>query len=429
MFDDLSARLDGAFARFKTKTVLDDAMIAEGMREVRRALLEADVHYQVARDFCARVEEKARGREVARSITPGQQVIKIVHEELVSLLGGADAPLGASRQPPSVYVLAGLQGSGKTTTAAKLARRLQQQGRRPLLAACDPRRPAAIDQLETLGAKLDVPVVADRGEPRAERIAAAAVEHARAERRDVVIVDTAGRLHVDDELMDELGLVVAAVQPVETLLVADAMTGQDAVRMAEAFRTRVSLTGIVLTKLDGDARGGAALSIHAVTGLPIKLVGTGERLEALEPFHPDRMADRILDRGDVVTLVERAQEAIDPAAAERLEKKLGKRGKFDFDDFLSAMRQIRRMGPLQGILGLVPGIGKQLKNVDVDPRRLGRVEAMVLSMTPTERKNPKILDGSRRKRIALGSGTSVQEVNQLLKQLDQMNTMMSTLRR
>ncbi len=427
MFDDLSARLDGAFARFRSRAVLDDALMTEGMREVRRALLEADVHYKVARDFCARVEEKARGREVARSVTPAQQIIKIVHEELVQLLGGATAELAESRQPPTVYVLAGLQGSGKTTTAAKLARWLQKRNKRPILAACDVRRPAAIDQLETLGKTIDVPVVADRGEKRVERIAEAAVARARAARLNAVIVDTAGRLHVDDDLMEELGRVVAAVQPTETLLVADGMTGQDAVRIAETFHARVPLTGLILTKMDGDARGGAALSIHAVTGLSIKLVGTGERLEALEPFHPDRMADRILDKGDVVTLVEKAQEAIDPEEAERLEKKIGKRGKFDLDDFLAAMRQIKRMGPLQGLLGMMPGIGKQLKGIDVDPRRLARVEAIVLSMTPGERRNPRILDGSRRKRIAGGSGTSVQEVNQLMKQFDQMNEMMKAL--
>jgi len=429
MFDDLSARLDGAFARFRSRAVLDDAMIAEGMREVRRALLEADVHYQVARDFCARVEDGARGRDVARSISPAQQIIKIVHEELVALLGGANAPLAESRQPPTVIVLAGLQGSGKTTTAAKLARLLQKRNKRPLLVACDVRRPAAIDQLETLGAKIGVPVAADRDEKRVERIVEAALARARDEGLNAVIVDTAGRLHVDDELMEELARVVAAAGPAETLLVADGMAGQDAVRTAETFRARVPLTGVILTKLDGDARGGAALSIHAVTGLPIKLVGTGERLEALEPFHPDRMADRILDKGDVVSLVEKAQEAFDPEDAARLEKKLGKRGRFDLEDFLAAMRQIRRMGPLQGLLGMLPGVGKQIKDVDVDPRRLGRVEAIVLSMTPAERRNPRILDGSRRKRIAAGSGTSVQEVNQLLKQFQQMNEMMKLLKK
>jgi signal recognition particle subunit SRP54 len=428
MFDDLSAKLDSAFARFKSRGVLDDVMITEGMREVRRALLEADVHYKVAKEFCARVEEKARGREVARSITPAQQVIKIVHDELVELLGGAHAPLTEARQPPTVIVMAGLQGSGKTTTAAKLARWLQKRNRRPLLVAADIQRPAAIEQLETLGRQLDVPVMADRGEKRVERIARMGVDHARAERRNAVVVDTAGRLHVDDEMMEELERLVAGIAPHETLLVADGMTGQDAVRIAETFHARVPLTGVILTKMDGDARGGAALSIHAVTGLPIKFVGTGERVDALEPFHPDRMAGRILAKGDVVTLVERAQEAIDTEEATRLEEKVG-RGRFDLDDFLVAMRQIKLMGPLEGLLGLIPGLGPQLRGAEIDPQRLVRVEAIILSMTPAERKNPKLLNGSRRKRIARGSGTTVQEVNQLLKQYEQMNQMMKMVRK
>ncbi len=428
MFDELSAKLDGAFARFRNRGILDDEMIAQGMREVRRALLEADVNYLVARDFCARVEDKARGREVARSITPAQQVIKIVHDELVELLGGAHAPLRESKQPPTVIVLAGLQGSGKTTTAGKLARHLQRQGRRPLLVAADIHRPAAIEQLETLGRRLDLPVVTDRGGRPAQAIARLGIDRARAERRNVVIVDTAGRLHVDDEMMAELERVVEESQPHELLLVADGMTGQDAVRITGSFRERLRLTGIVLTKLDGDARGGAALSIHAVTGLPIKFIGVGEKLDGLEAFHPDRMASRILDRGDVVTLVEKAEEAFDREEAEGLEAKLGGRGKFDLEDFLVAMRQIKRMGPLEGLLGLVPGVGKALRGVEVDPDRIKRIEAIVLSMTPAERRRPRILNGSRRKRIAKGSGTTVQEVNQLLKQFDEMNRMMKRLK-
>jgi signal recognition particle subunit SRP54 len=428
MFDELSAKLDGAFARFRSRGVLDDEMIAEGMREVRRALLEADVHYRVARDFCARVEERARGRDVARSITPAQQVVKIVHDELVELLGGAHAPLVLAKQPPTVIVMAGLQGSGKTTTAAKLAARLAGEGRRPLLVAADVQRPAAIEQLETLGKRLDVPVVSDRDGRPPEGIVGDAIERARTERRNVVIVDTAGRLHVDEEMMRELERVVSAADPHELLLVADGMTGQDAVRSAEAFRARLPLTGVVLTKLDGDARGGAALSIHAVTGLPIKLIGVGEKSDGLEPFHPERMAGRILDRGDVVTLVEKAQEAFDREDAAGLEEKVGRRGKFDLEDFLIAMRQIRRMGPLEGLLGLLPGVGKQLRGVEVDPDRLKRIEAIVLSMTPEERRHPKVLNGSRRKRIARGSGTTVQEVNRLLKQFQEMNRMMKRLR-
>jgi signal recognition particle subunit SRP54 len=428
MFDELSAKLDGAFARFRSRGVLDDEMIAEGMREVRRALLEADVNYRVAKEFCSRVEERARGRDVARSITPAQQVVKIVHDELVELLGGAHAPLVLAKQPPTVIVLAGLQGSGKTTTAAKLAARLDREGRRSLLVAADVRRPAAIEQLETLGRRLDVPVVSHRDGRAPERIVEDAVARARVERRNVVIVDTAGRLHVDEEMMRELERVVAAAPPDELLLVADGMTGQDAVRSAEAFLARLPLTGVVLTKLDGDARGGAALSIHAVTGLPIKLIGVGEKTDGLEPFHPERMAGRILDRGDVVTLVEKAEEAFDRDEAAGLEEKVGRRGKFDLEDFLVAMRQIRRMGPLEGLLGLLPGVGKQLRGIEVDPDRLKRIEAIVLSMTPEERRHPKVLNGSRRKRIARGSGTTVQEVNRLLKQFEEMNRMMKRLR-
>jgi signal recognition particle subunit SRP54 len=428
MFDELSAKLDGAFARFRSRGVLDDEMIAEGMREVRRALLEADVNYRVAKEFCNRVEERARGRDVARSITPAQQVVKIVHDELVGLLGGAHAPLVLAKQPPTVIVLAGLQGSGKTTTAAKLAARLGREGRRSLLVAADVRRPAAIEQLETLGERLDVPVVSHRDGRAPERIVEDAVARARVERRNVVIVDTAGRLHVDEEMMRELERVVAAASPDELLLVADGMTGQDAVRSAEAFLARLPLTGVVLTKLDGDARGGAALSIHAVTGLPIKLIGVGEKTDGLEPFHPERMAGRILDRGDVVTLVEKAEEAFDRDDAAGLEEKVGRRRKFDLEDFLVAMRQIRRMGPLEGLLGLLPGVGKQLRGIEVDPDRLKRIEAIVLSMTPEERRHPKVLNGSRRKRIARGSGTTIQEVNRLLKQFEEMNRMMKRLR-
>jgi len=427
MFDELSAKLDGALARFRSRGVLDEELITEGMREVRRALLEADVHYRVAKDFCARVAERARGQEIARSVTPAQQVIKIVHDELVDLLGGANAPLEEARQPPTVIALVGLQGSGKTTTAAKLAHHMAKLGRRPLLVAADVHRPAAIDQLETLARQLDFPVVADRNETRVERLAQAGVERARADKRNVVIVDTAGRLHIDDAMMAELERVVQAVTPHELLLVADGMTGHDAVQIAEAFGAKLPLTGVILTKLDGDARGGAALSIHGVTGLPIKFIGVGERTDGLEPFHPDRMAGRILDRGDVVSLVEKAQEAIDVEDASRLEKKVG-RGKLDLEDFLTALRQLEGMGPLQGLIGMLPGVGKQLRDVDVDPSRLKRIEAIILSMTPAERRNPKLLDGSRRKRIANGSGTSVQEVNQLMKQFGQMNKMMKTLK-
>jgi signal recognition particle subunit SRP54 len=424
MFDDLSTKLEGAFARFRSRGVLSEEMIADGMREVRRALLEADVHYRVAGEFCARVEERARGQEVARSVTPAQKVIKIVHDELIAVLGGAPAPLAESNRPPTVIVLAGLQGSGKTTTAAKLARQLQKRNRKPLLVAADVYRPAAIDQLEALGHQLSVPVVADRDEDRVERLAKRGIEKAGEIPCDAVIVDTAGRLHVDDVMMEDLLRVVNAVDPDETLLVADGMTGQDAVRIVETFHQRVDLTGVILTKLDGDTRGGAALSIHGVTGLPIKFVGVGERLDGLEPFHPDRMAGRILDRGDVVALVERAEEAIGAEEAERLGRKVSSKRPFDLEDMLAALRQVQRMGPIEGLLGLMPGVGKALKGVEVDPKRLVRIEAIILSMTPDERRRPKILNGSRRKRIARGSGTTVQEVNQLLRQFGQMNKMM-----
>lgn len=427
MFDELSAKLDGALARFRSRGVLDEELITEGMREVRRALLEADVHYRVAKDFCARVAERARGQEITRSVSPAQQVIKIVHDELVDLLGGANAPLQESRQPPTVIALVGLQGSGKTTTAAKLAHRVAKRGRRPLLVAADVYRPAAIDQLETLARQLDFPVVSDRDETQVERLAEAGIERARADKRNVVIIDTAGRLHIDDAMMDELDRVVRTVTPHELLLVADGMTGHDAVQIAETFGARLPLTGVILTKLDGDARGGAALSIHAVTGLPIKFIGVGERTDGLEPFHPDRMAGRILDRGDVVSLVEKAQAAIEVEDASQLEKKVN-RGKLDLEDFLTALRQLERMGPLQGLIGMIPGVGKQLRDVDVDPSRLKRIEAIILSMTPAERRNPKLLDGSRRRRIAKGSGTSVQDVNQLMKQFGEMNKMMKTLK-
>ena len=427
MFDDLSAKLDGALARFRSRGVLDEELITEGMREVRRALLEADVHYRVAKDFCTRVGERARGEEITRSVTPAQQVIKIVHDELVDLLGGANAPLEEARQPPTVIALVGLQGSGKTTTAAKLAHRMAKRGRRPLLVAADVHRPAAIDQLETLARQLDLPLVSNHDETQVERLAQAGVERARADKRNVVIVDTAGRLHIDEAMMDELDRVVEAVTPHELLLVADGMTGHDAVEIAETFGARLPLTGVILTKLDGDARGGAALSVAAVTGRPIYFAGVGEKADGLEPFHPDRMAGRILDRGDVVSLVEKAQEAIDVEDASKLEKKVG-RGKLDLEDFLTALQQLERMGPLQGLIGMIPGVGKQLRDVDVDPSRLKRIEAIILSMTPAERRNPGLLDGSRRKRIAHGSGTSVQEVNQLMKQFAEMNKMMKQLK-
>ncbi len=429
MFEDLSEKLEGAFRRLKSRGVLDEAVIAEGLREIRRALLEADVNYKVVKDFLARVEERAKGRQVLRSVSPGQQVVKIVHEELVELLGSRARGLELAGRRPAVVMLVGLQGSGKTTTAAKLAQRLKREGRTPLLVAADVYRPAAVDQLRTLGAQLGIPVHAEPGESDVPAIVERGLESARAGGRGVVILDTAGRLHVDEEMMAELVTVAERARPSETLLVADGMTGQDAVNVAERFDRDLALTGIVLTKMDGDARGGAALSIRAVTGKPIKFLGTSERLDGLEPFHPDRLAGRILQMGDVLTLVERAQTAVEEDDARALEDKLKKRGELDLEDFLRSMKQIQRLGPLESILKLLPGVNaRALKEMRVDPGRIKQAEAIVLSMTPAERRNPRILNGSRRKRIARGSGTSVPDVNRLLKQFGEMNKTLKMLR-
>ena len=429
MFEDLSEKLEGAFRGLKSRGVLDEAAIAEGLREIRRALLEADVNYKVVKDFLARVEERAKGQQVLRSVSPGQQVVKIVHEELVELLGSRARGLELTGRRPAVVMLVGLQGSGKTTTAAKLAQRLKREGRTPLLVAADVYRPAAVDQLRTLGAQVGVPVHAEPGESDVHAIVARGLDAARAGGRGVVILDTAGRLHVDAEMMAELVTLSELTRPVETLLVADGMTGQDAVNVAQRFDQDLILTGIVLTKMDGDARGGAALSIRAVTGKPIKFLGTSERLDGLEPFHPDRLAGRILQMGDVLTLVERAQAAVDEDDAQALEDKLKKRGGLDLEDFLRSMKQIQRLGPLESILKLLPGVNtRALKEMRADPGRIKQAEAIVLSMTQAERRNPRILNGSRRKRIARGSGTSVADVNRLLKQFGGMNKMLKTLR-
>src|SRR5438094_4161195 len=396
------------------------------MREVRLALLEADVNFEVVKDFVAKVRERALGQEVLKSVTPGQQVVKIVHDELTELMGSGDSRLAFASRPPTVVLLAGLQGSGKTTAAAKLGLLLRKEGRKPGLVAADLQRPAAIDQLEQLGRELQVPVFS---EERADPVAAATqgVERAREEGLDTVILDTAGRLHVDEALMDELAAVRDATRPTNVLLVLDSMTGQDAVRVAEAFAERIAFDGIVLTKLDGDARGGAALSVKAVTGKPVKLVSVGERPDQLEYFHPDRMASRILDMGDVLTLVEKAEAAVEEDEAKELEKRM-MQGEFTFDDFLRSYRMLRRMGPLQGVLKMIPGLGNQLEGLDdVDERQLARVEGIVLSMTPQERRLPHVIDGSRRKRIAAGSGTTVQQVNQLLEARKQMAKMMKMM--
>jgi signal recognition particle subunit SRP54 len=426
VFDTLSERLQGALGDLRKRGRLDEDAISRAMREVRLALLEADVNFEVVKDFVAKVRERALGQEVLKSVTPGQQVVKIVHDELTELMGSGDSRLAFASRPPTVVLLAGLQGSGKTTAAAKLGLLLRKEGRKPGLVAADLQRPAAIDQLEQLGRELQIPVFSEE-HADAVKAATQGLEQARAQELDTVIVDTAGRLHVDEALMDELAAVRDATRPTNVLLVLDSMTGQDAVRVAEAFAERVAFDGIVLTKLDGDARGGAALSVKAVTGRPIKLVSVGERLDQLEYFHPDRMASRILGMGDVLTLVEKAEAAVDKDEAEEMERRLMK-GEFSFDDFLRSYKMLRRMGPLQGVLKMIPGLGNQLEGMEnVDERQLGRVEAIVLSMTPQERRFPHVIDGSRRQRIAKGSGTTVQQVNQLLEARKQMAKMMKQL--
>ena len=430
MFDELSERLDGVLGRFRQRGLLTESMIDEGLREIRRALLEADVNYQLAKEFLERVRERATGEQVLKSVKPGEQVVKIVHDELVELLGHDRAGLATAPAPPTVVLLVGLQGSGKTTTAAKLARRLSREGKKPMLAALDVYRPAAIDQLETLGEQVSVPVFSDREEKDVARLATRALEAARAGRHRALILDSAGRLQIDAALMDELRQVKAAVEPAEILLVADAMTGQEAVKIAEGFDEALGVSGVVLTKMDGDARGGAALSIKGMTGVPIKFVGIGERMDALDVFDPGRMADRILQRGDVVGLVERAQQSFDMEEAERLQKRVAEEGKFDLTDFLGALRQMQKLGPLEGLLGMLPGVNKKmLKDTKVDPKRLKHIEAIILSMTPEERTKPQILNGTRRARIARGSGRKVQEVNQLMKQFQQMQKMMKQMRK
>ncbi|GIU95419.1 MAG: signal recognition particle protein [Gaiellaceae bacterium] len=424
MFDTLSDRLQAALGGLRGKGRLDEETVSKAMREIRLALLEADVNVEVAREFTATVKERALGEDVSRSLSPAQQVVKIVHEELTRLLGAGDSRLVFGK-PPTVILLAGLQGSGKTTAAAKLALHLRREGKRPALVACDLQRPAAVEQLEQLGRQIQVPVYAlDRVDPVAA--ARAGVDAARREGYDVAILDTAGRLHVDEALMDELERVAAATKPLNVLLVLDAMTGQEAVNVALAFQERVAFDGVVLTKLDGDARGGAALSVKAVTGKPVKLASTGEKLDQLEVFHPDRMASRILGMGDVLTLIEKAEAAVEADEQAELERRL-RAGEFTFDDFLASSKMLRRMGPLQGIVKMIPGLGRQLQGMDVDERQLARVEAIILSMTPQERRMPHIITMQRRRRIAAGSGTSLDEVNKLMAARKQMAKMMKQL--
>ncbi len=424
MFDELSEKLEATFARLRGRGVLTEADIKEGLREVRRVLLEADVNFQLTREFLERVEKKAVGVTAVRTVSPAQQLVKIVHDELTGMLGEQRATLTLGSVPPSVVLMVGLQGSGKTTTAGKLARKLKAEGRPVRLVAADVYRPAAIDQLETVAGQIDVPVYVDRSTTDVVRIARAGIDEARRERDRVVIIDTAGRLQIDTEMMDELRRLKEAVRPSEVLLVADGMTGQDAVRIAQGFDEALGVTGVVLTKMDGDARGGAALSIYGVTRKPIKYIGVGEKLDALEEFYPERMAGRILQMGDIVTLVEKAQGAFDEKEAKRLEKKVRKEG-MDLEDFLGAMRQVQKLGPLEGVLKMLPGVNsKMLKQANMDPKRMKHVEAIVLSMTPAERKNPAILNGSRRLRISRGSGRSIAEVNRLLQQFRDMQKLM-----
>ncbi len=432
MFDALSDRLTATLQRLTERGVLTEDAVKEGLREIRRVLLEADVSYELTRTFMERVRERSVGIEKVKAVSPGQQLVKIVYDELVVLLGEQRAPLTFASVPPTTILLVGLQGSGKTTTAAKLAARLKREQKAPFLVAADVYRPAAEEQLDQLGRKIDVPVFRREAAPEVGddvvRLVRAGIDAAERARSRTVLVDTAGRLQIDQEMMAELERVKAAVEPHEILLVADGMTGQDAVRIAAGFHSALGITGVILTKLDGDARGGAALSIYGVTGAPIKYVGVGEGLDALDVFDPERMAGRILQRGDVVGLVERAQAAVKQEDAERLAKKATSKRGMDLQDFLVAMRQIQKMGPLESILGMLPGVNKKLlKQTKVDPKGLKHIEAIVLSMTPEERRRPEVLNGSRRARIARGSGRSVQEVNKLIKQFDQIKKMMKQM--
>jgi signal recognition particle subunit SRP54 len=428
VFDQLSEKLEGVFKKLRGQGKLTEANIEEALREVRRALLEADVNYKVARAFVGRVKDRAVGQDVLKSISPGQQVVKVVHEELIQLLGGEHVPLATSNTSPQVMMLIGLQGAGKTTTAGKLALNLKGKGKSPLLVAADVYRPAAIDQLEVLGATVGVPVFRAPDGTDPEEIARLGLERAKKENLDPVIIDTAGRLHVDDERMDEVERIKNISEPSEILFVADGATGQDAVIAASAFVERLAFTGVVLTRLDSDTRGGAALSIREVTGVPIKYIGVSENPDGLEPFHPDRMASRILGMGDIVTLVERAQETVDAGQALQMQKKM-QTATFTFDDFLLQMEQLRKMGPLDQLLDMIPGAGKALKGVQVDDDAFGSVEAIIYSMTRDERNRHQILNGSRRRRIAKGSGTSIQDVNRLIKQFSMMQKMMKKMSR
>ena len=426
-FEGLSSKFQNIARKFKGKTRITESDLKEMLREVKLALLEADVNYKIVKEFIATIQEKALGQDVLKSLTPGQQVIKIVKDELVELLGGTDARINISPNPPTIIMMVGLQGSGKTTTAAKLANILRKNGKKPLLVACDVYRPAAIKQLQVLGAQLNIPVYANENSQDVVKISKQAIEQAISKLNDVIIIDTAGRLQIDEVLMEELKNLKSAVKPHEILLVVDSMTGQEAVNVAESFKDAVGIDGIVLTKLDGDTRGGAALSVKKVTGRPIKYIATGEKMNDIEQFHPDRMASRILGMGDVLSIIEKAEEAITEEEAEKLEAQLRK-NRFDMDDYLAQLRQIKKMGSFSSILKMIPGLGSKMKDIQVDDKEFLRIESMICSITKEERRNPKILNGQRRLRIAKGSGTTVEQLNKFMKSFEMTQKMMKQMK-
>jgi signal recognition particle subunit SRP54 len=426
-FEGLSSKLQSIADKFKGKARITDSDLKEMLREVKLALLEADVNYKIVKEFIATIQEKALGQDVLKSLTPGQQVIKIVKDELVELLGGTEARINISPNPPTIIMMVGLQGSGKTTTSGKIANLLRKEGKKPLLVACDVYRPAAIKQLQVIGKQLNIPVYANENSKDVVKISKQAIEQAISKLNDVVIIDTAGRLQIDEELMNELKDLKTAVKPHEILLVVDSMTGQEAVNVAQSFKDTVGIDGVILTKLDGDTRGGAALSVKKVTGRPIKYIATGEKMNDIEQFHPDRMASRILGMGDVLSIIEKAEESITEEEAEKLEAQLRK-NKFDLDDYLMQLRQIKKMGSFSSILKMIPGLGSKLKDVKIDDKEFNRIESMICSMTKAERKNPKIINGQRRLRIAKGSGTTVEQLNKFMKAFESTQQMMKQMK-
>lgn len=426
MFQNLTEKINAAFKKFRNKGKLTEEDVKVGMREIKLALLEADVNFKVVRDFIKKVTERAVGSDVLESLLPAQQIVKIVNEELTALMGGEGERIKLASRPPTVIMMAGLQGAGKTTHCGKLAGMFKKQGRRPLLVACDVYRPAAIKQLQVVGEQLDIPVFSMGNDVSPVKIAKEGIEHAKKHGHDVVFIDTAGRLHIDEMMMEELKQIKEKVEPQEILLVVDAMLGQDAVNVAESFNSLLDITGVVLTKLDGDTRGGAALSVRYVTGKPIKYVGVGEKLDAIEPFHPDRMASRILGMGDVLSLIEKAEAAYDEKQAQELERKM-RTSTFTLEDFLDQFRQLKKMGSMKDLLASIPGIDSKIRDAQIDEKAIGRTEAIILSMTPAERQKPSLINPNRKKRIALGSGTRVEDVNRLLKQFEQTTKMMKEM--